>query len=100
MKTTSVSNQKFEGRVIGYSWFKPKERRVFKHARPCLENLVKNKDFDIKIYKSYGKLRIGIWKHPDYVEPETNTSGSWISSAKELISAFDRDIKNKNKETK
>ena len=96
MKTTSVSNQSFDGRVIGYSWFKPKERKVFKQARPCLENLVKNKDFDLKIYKSYGgKLRIGIWKHSDYVEPEADTSGTWISCAKELISAFERDLKNK-----
>jgi len=94
MKTTSVSYQNFEGRVIGCSWFKPKERRVFKQARPCLENLVKNKDFDLRIYKSYGKLRIGIWKRSDYIEPEADTSGTWISCAKELISAFERD-KNK-----
>ena len=93
MKTTSVSNQVFEGRVIGCSWLKPKQRKVFKQARPCLENLVRNKDFDLKIYKSYGKLRIGIWKHSDYVEPETDTSGTWISSAKELINGFEKDRK-------
>ena len=93
MQTIPVSNQNFEGRVIGCSWLKPKQRKIFQQVRPCLENMVKNKDFDLKIYKSYGMLRIGIWKHPDYVEPESDTCGTWISSAKELISAFKRDKK-------
>ena len=96
MKTASVSSQRFEGRVIGCSWFKPKQRKIFKQVRPCLEKMVKNRNYDLKIYKFYGKLRIGIWKHPDYIEPETDTCGSWISGAKEVINSFERNIQ-KNK---
>ena len=66
MKTASVSNQNFEGRVIGCSWLKPKQKKTFKQVRPCLENLIKNKDYDLKIYKSYGQeLRIAAGENID-----------------------------------
>ena len=91
MKTTSVSTQAFNGRVIGCSCFRPKQRNIFKQVRPCLENMVKNKNYDLKIYTSFGTLRIGIWKHSEYIEPESNTCGAWISCAKEVISSYEKD---------
>lgn len=93
MRVISVSNQNFEGRVIGCSWLKPKQRKVFKQVKPCLENMVKNKNYDLNIYSSYGKMRIGIWKYPDYIEPESDSTGAWISGVKELINGFEKDRK-------
>ena len=96
MRTTPVCGQSFEGRVIGCSLLKQKHRKIFKQARPCLEKMVRNKDYDLKIYTSYGKLRIGIWKHPDYIEPEADTCGTWISGTKQLINSFERDMQKFN----
>ena len=91
MTVEPVSSQNFQGRVIGCSWFKTKHKNIFKQVKPCLEKMVKNKDYDLQIYSSYGKLRIGIWKYPDYIEPEANSDGAWISGVKELINGFEND---------
>ena len=89
MQVIPVSNQSFEGRVIGCSWFKPKEKKIFKQIRPCLENMVKNKDFDLKIYKSYGnELRICTTKQPEYAVVDSNNPAIWIDRAKDVIKGF------------
>ncbi len=91
MKTTSVSAQNFDGRVIGCSWLKSEQKKVFKQVRPCLENLVKNKDYDLKIYKSYGnELRISAGKIPSYTVISSNNPAVWISRAKEIIKDFEQ----------
>ena len=91
MKPASVSNQNFEGRVIGCSWLKPKQKKTFKQVRPCLENLVKNKDYDLKIYKSYGQeLRIAAGEKPAYSVIESNNPAIWINRAKEIIENFEK----------
>ena len=92
MKVDSVSSQILQGRVIGYSWFKPKEKKVFKQVKPCLEKLVKNKNYDLKLYKSYGKeLRISAGKKPEYAVIDSNNPAIWISRAKEIIEGFEKE---------
>ena len=92
MKVGSVSNQIFQGRVIGYSWFKPKQRKVFKQVRPCLENLVKNRDYDLKFYMSYGReLRVSAGKRPEYTVIDSNNPAVWINRAKEIIQGFEKE---------
>jgi len=91
MRIDSISNQNFQGRVIGYSWFKPKQRKVFKQVRPCLEKLVKNKDYDLKFYMSYGgELRVAAGKRPEYAEIDSNKPAVWINRAKEVIKGFEQ----------
>lgn len=91
MIVASVSNQNFEGRVIGCSWLKPKHRRIFKQVKPCLENMVKKKNYDLKISLVYGKLRISAGKKPEYAEIESNTASSWINGAKEIIRNYEKE---------
>ena len=91
MKVNIISDQNIKGRVIGCSWLKPKEKKVFSQVRPCLENLVKNKDYDLKIYKSYGnELRISAGKIPSYTVISSNNPAVWISRAKEIIKDFEQ----------
>ena len=89
MKTDSVS---FQGKVIGCSWFKPKQRKVFNQVRPCLENLVKNKNYNLKLYKSYGgELRISAGKKPEYAVIDSSNPSIWINRAREVIEGFERE---------
>ncbi len=86
MQITPVSNQNFNGRVIGCSWLKPKQKKVFKQVYPCLQKMVKGKDFDLKIYKSYGgEIRICTTKQPEYSVVDSNNPAIWIDRAKEVI---------------
>ncbi len=94
MKVDSVSNQIFQGRVIGCSWLKPKQRKVFKQVKPCLEKLVKNRDYNLKLYRSYGgELRISAGKKPEYAIIDSDNPGIWINRAKEIIEGFEKEQK-------
>ena len=86
MTINTVSNQNFKGRVIGCSWLKPRQKKVFNQVLPCLEKMVQDKDFDLKIYKSYGsELRMCTTKQPAYVVVNSNNPEIWINRAKEVI---------------
>lgn len=86
MEINPVSAQMFKGRIVGCSWLTTKQRKVFNQVRPCLENMVKNKDFDLKIYKSYGsEIRICTTKYPEYSVVDSNNPAIWINRAKEVI---------------
>jgi hypothetical protein len=48
--------------------------------------MVKGKDFDLKIYKSYGgELRICTTKQPEYSVVDSNNPAIWINRAKEVV---------------
>ena len=92
MKVSSVSNQDFKGRVIGCSYLKPKQRKIFKQVKSCLNNLVKKKDFDLKLYMSYGgELRVSAGKRPEYTVIDSNNPAVWINRAKEIIQEFEKE---------
>jgi hypothetical protein len=90
MRINPVTNQGFKGRVIGCAWIKPQQRKVFKQVKPCLENLVKKKDYNLKISYPWGEeLRISVEKNPRYMVIESNHPDIWISRAKEIIKNYE-----------
>ena len=95
MRVYEISNQIFQGKVIGCSCLKPNQRKVFSQIRPCLEKLVKNEDCDLRIYLSYGnELRVSAGKVPEYAIINSNNPEIWITRSREIIN----DYKNKKRE--
>ena len=91
MRAEAISNQNIQGKVVGCSRFKPKQRKVFQQVRPCLENLIKNKDFDLRIYFAYGgELRVSAGDNPVYAVINSNHPDIWINRSKEIISNFEQ----------
>ena len=89
MKIDTISGQNFQGKVVGCKWFNQKQRKAFKQVRPCLENIMKNKDYDLKIYLFWGKLRISDGKNPEYAEINSHNPDIWISTVKKFINAHE-----------
>ena len=89
MNVIPVSNQSFDGRIIGCLRLTPEQRKIFRQVRPCWENLVKNKDYDLKLYMSYGReLRITTGKIPEYEVINSNNPDMWINRAKEIVKSY------------
>ena len=92
MRINPLQTPNFEGRLIGCSWLKPKQRKVFSQVRPCVEKMIKNKDVDVRIYLSYGnELRMSAGKKPAYTVIESDNPEIWINRAKEVIEGFEHD---------
>ena len=93
MEINRISSQNLQGRVIGCSRLKPKHRKVFRQVLPCLENMIKNKDYDLFINLSYGdELRISTGKIPAYSVVESNSPAIWISRTKDIIEYAETNI--------
>lgn len=93
MKINKISNQNFQGRVIGCSHLKPKQKEVFRQVIPCLENMIKDKNYDLFINLSYGnELRISTGKIPAYSVIDSNSPAIWIDRAKNIIKFTENNI--------
>lgn len=55
-----------------------------------MENLIKKKDYDLKIKFCWGKeLRIYVPKNTEYMEIESNHPDIWIARAKDVIKSYE-----------